>query len=147
MNPLDWIVDLAKNIKASEINGWDLDIVLKEMYSENFKLINFQDRNRPMALIAFSNTEEYGEGNRIYERIFQFRTYEIGKHFGCSLDEFLNYPRDRVEYILTLMRGEHAKLEQIRRKAEQDAARQQQQAPVKGDAQVHMPAFVPPPRT
>jgi hypothetical protein len=98
--------------------------MLKELYVDTYGLAKLDDRHRPLALVAYHPKEDFGEGDRLFERIFQFKTYEIEKVYGCSLEEFVNYPRHVVEHLLKIQRDEFVKVQALKDKARRDAERE-----------------------
>lgn len=45
-------------------------------------------------------SEDASNGSTLYERIRQFKTHAVFKHFGVSITEFLEMPSDIVSFIL-----------------------------------------------
>lgn len=123
VNSLEWLLELADKLHGKKVNGYDLDIIVKETYIDQFNIANLDDPRRPMALVAMHPKETVGEGDHLLERIDQFKIYEIHKHYGCTLSEFLEYPRHVVEHILTTLRDEHKRIASLRAKAKADAER------------------------
>lgn len=60
-------------------------------------------KERPLALVAMHECEENGEHSSINEAISDYFDKEINKHFGLSLLEFLDLPREYVIRIRDLV--------------------------------------------
>lgn len=116
-------MDLAKRLTNRNISGFDLDIVLKEIYLEKFQLDTLGDKHRPLAMVAMNKKETYGDGDRLRERIRVFKTYELGKQYEISLLEYFSLPREFVEFINDTAREEAIRIQQLRDKAKRDAER------------------------
>jgi len=138
---MTWLLELADKISRSkDISGFDLDIIIREMYLDKYGISNLDDPSRPLALVAMNQKEDYGNGNYLYERFDQFKIYDINKHYGLSVTEFLDLPRDIVENILTVLRDEQQKIKQMRIQAEA-AAKKSDLRPASG---VDDTIFIPP---
>lgn len=66
-----------------------------------------------------TNAEGLREAWPLRNRIRQFKIYEIQKHYGYNLSEFLELPAPIVEIILEEQRYEEEKLRAKRREIEQ----------------------------
>ncbi len=119
------ILELAYKLEAAKVNlsGFDIDRMLKEQYVEDYNLCNLNDKWKPLARVAVNPKEDYAEGDRLYERIFHYKTYEIAKIFEMSPAEFLSLPRHVVEHLLTIQREEFVRIQALKEKARKDAER------------------------
>jgi len=57
---------------------------------------------RPMNLIKMYPKEDPVSYSRRYELIRRFGIYRIKEHFGFNLQEFMQQPREMVEFMLRL---------------------------------------------
>ena len=94
-----------------------------ERYLEQYGITRLDNPNRPLAVVGMHSKETYGVGDLQYKRDNQFKIYEVNKHYGLSLLEFLSLPRDRVENIINTLREDHVRMQKMRQKAERDANR------------------------
>jgi hypothetical protein len=111
------ITELIK--KTDSVSGFDAEIIRREFYEELSGIVRLDDPQRPLALVGESPID----GNRLlwpmYNRIREFKMYEVYKHYGLSLTEFLDLPRDIVEMILNELRDDAERQRVARRRAEQ----------------------------
>lgn len=109
--------ELVRQVKG--LDGFETQIVLREFYEELSGIANLNDPKRPLALVGESPVD----GNHLlwplYNRIREFKLYEIHKHYGLSLTEFMELPRDIVEMILGDQREEAERQRNAARRAEQ----------------------------
>lgn len=72
-------------------------------------------------MVADSDTDGLRQLWGMESRIREFKLYEITKHYGYNLTEFLHLPRHIVEFILEEQRDEESKARKARDKAEREA--------------------------
>ncbi len=103
------------------LNGYERLITLRELYEEGSHIANLDDHERPWALVADSDTDGLRQLWGLESRIREFKLYEITKHYGYNLTEFLHLPRHLVEFILEEQRDEESRARKARDKAEREA--------------------------
>lgn len=99
-----------------------MQILLREAYDIAYEIYDHRNGspNRPLALVAHHPKEDYGRHSLLYRTIERYRKYEIYKHYGLSLVEFLELPRDIVEFMFETL-SEEAKREAPRLQREIEA--------------------------
>lgn len=118
LNDLVSIMDKTKGLKLS---GMERLIVLRETYAIKSGIVSESEMNdpqKPLALVADSDRDGLRGLWGMETRIRQFKLYEIHKHYGYNLTEFLDLPRHIVEFILEEQRDEERKARIAREKAE-----------------------------
>jgi len=97
----DWFSKLA--VGLSGLTGMKAEAVLREVYEERFGIVPshvLDDESRPFGALAYQQRDGITELWPKYNRVRQFWLYKVKDRCGCSLEEFLSYPRDLVEMIL-----------------------------------------------
>lgn len=80
----------------------DAQLVMRDAYETTVGIYNHNrdERERPLALVAFQPSEDTSKTSHLYERIRQFRIRNVPKHFGLSLVDFMSLPTDIAEFVL-----------------------------------------------
>lgn len=128
---VDWYKELAKFVSSlpnsgADMDGYEREIALREFYNEQSRIVSsaeFDDPNQPYVLVKMTNAEGLREAWPLRNRIRQFKIYEIQKHYGYNLSEFLELPHPLVEVILEEQRYEEEKLRANRRRIEEEEKR------------------------
>lgn len=89
----------------------DIQIILREAYEIAYGIYDHVHGpiDRTMSLVALHPKENYNEGSRLYQTIRRYRIYEVNKHFGLNLTEFLELPREFTELIFSILSEEAQK--------------------------------------
>lgn len=101
-------------------NSVDRQLLLDEAYSEVYSLNTGIDRNHPFATSLWRESEEINLRSPLYQRLRRFREYRVYELWNISLENFLDLPRETVEYILDECAKELAKRNKSNRKMHQD---------------------------
>ena len=123
---MDAYAELQKLVDKSHgvgLSGWDIQVLLREHYTDTYRIADLDDKSKPLGLVAVSATEGNRILDRMHHRIRNFKRYEVGKHYNMSLTEFLELPRDIVETILSELEQEELEAARIAARAEQEAKR------------------------
>lgn len=83
------------------LSNYTVKMLLMEAYETKYGIYNHDnpDPNRPLALIAMHPKEDTRERSPLYETIERYRIFDVYKHYGLNLREFLELPRDMVTEI------------------------------------------------
>ena len=89
---------------APKLCASDTHLLLLDRYETTYGICDHVavGASRPLALVAMHDAEDSTSGGLLYERIEQYQIKQVSKHFGISLTEFLNFPRDICLKILEL---------------------------------------------
>lgn len=71
--------------------------------------------DRPLALVAMHPKEDVMEGGPLFSHIRKFYNYQITKHFGLSLSEFLELPPFVTELLYDICRADATQTESTHR--------------------------------
>jgi hypothetical protein len=84
-------------------NSVETKLMLLENYDIHFGIFDHNlYKDRPYSLIEMHEAERFDLVNPLYEIIERFAQKEVVKHFGLSLTEFLELPRDEVLKIFEI---------------------------------------------
>lgn len=112
------LFDLALRSQTA-IRGYQLDIVLREMYETTYDLTDLDNELEPLAIIKQNEAKEglWELGTRTrYMR--EFHIYQVHTHFGMSWIEFIQLPRHECDFIIDLLRKEEARIRAMSQSAE-----------------------------
>lgn len=112
---------------TGKMDAYTAQLALREYYETHFGIFNHDephlDKTRPMILVAKHPKEDAFSYSIMHRFMWRFRQYEIPKHWGYDLNEFLQLPWDLV---LTIFGIEQKRaVEQLKR--EEDLARKEKQ--------------------
>lgn len=84
------------------------EIITLTCYQTEYGIYNHErpDRQRPLALVAYHPKEDVLEGGPLYSHIRRYFNYQIFKHFGLNLTEFLELPPHVVELLYDIARAD-----------------------------------------
>lgn len=110
INPLRAIFDLALNTRTS-LRGYNLDIVLRELYETTYELTDLDNDLEPLAIIKFNEVKEglWELGPRA-TLMREFSIYNVKEHFGLSWLEFITLPRHECNFMIDHLRKEEARI-------------------------------------
>jgi hypothetical protein len=74
----------------------DVAILLRDRYETTYGIFNHEQliEEKPLALVAMQWSENSTLGCTLYERIEQFKEFDVGKHFNISIKDFFDLPSD-----------------------------------------------------
>ena len=88
-------------------------MVLNEIYDKEYQIFDHDQYGvSPLSLVAMHHKENYYEYGPIKRAIYRYRYYDIHKHFGLSLTEFLALPREATETIYEVIAHENKRSSQ-----------------------------------
>lgn len=88
----------------SKLKGLTKQLVLAEIYSENFRINSCGPTDSPLALYAPSPVDGLRDLWPYRRRLDDFMLYEVGKHMNCSFNEFIDQPRETVLHVLDTLK-------------------------------------------
>jgi hypothetical protein len=79
-------------------------LVMNDFYESHFGIHNHlqRDPNRPMASVGMFQNEANGYNSRLYALFKKYHEARILKYFGLNLLEFINNPREQIEWMFKL---------------------------------------------
>lgn len=88
---------------APKLCSTDAQLLLRDRYESLHGIYNHATNNpHPFALVLKNWNEDNVTGGPLHERINQYVDHQILRHFGLSLDEFLNRPTYMCELLLKI---------------------------------------------
>lgn len=81
------------------LDSIDAQLLLHELYDRSFEISDHRDLRRPLSLVAMQPKESTGPYSRMMRHYRRFAALRIGELFNISIDEFLNRPREQVEWM------------------------------------------------
>lgn len=80
-------------------------IVLRDRYEQMYGIFNhdFLGDKKPLALVAKHPAEDVFTHSRAYNTIKRFIEYDVGGTLNCSLNEFLDLPREYTRLIMEII--------------------------------------------
>lgn len=98
---VDFFKRIVKLYGLGNFNGMQATILLKESYMEDYGIANLDDTSKgPMPLVAVNDKEGLTTLSPLHRRMQQYRVFKIYDNYHISLLEFLNLPKDIIEYML-----------------------------------------------
>jgi hypothetical protein len=79
-------------------------MVMNDLYETTFGFFDqlSPNPNRPLSSVAIFDTEMNGYNSRLYYLFQKYKEANIKKHFDLNLLEFINLPREQIEWLFTL---------------------------------------------
>ena len=91
-------------------DSYTTQLVLREEYQTVYGLYDHDnDESRPLAAVAMLSKESVCTGDPLEEMIRRYRLHRINEKFGLSLTQFLELPRERVQFLFELCAQEATK--------------------------------------
>ena len=83
-------------------DGYSATMLALEAYDETYGIYDYSvdDPTMPLALVAMHPKEDCVSNGRLEKTIKAFRRSRVYKHYGLSLNEFLQLPRHIGQFIL-----------------------------------------------
>ena len=67
-------------------------IVLNELYDEEYEIVPQNDLKRPLSIIALHSTEETPSNSLTQRTMEEFINNDIGKYFNISFLDYISFP-------------------------------------------------------
>ena len=112
------IFDLALNTRTS-LRGYQLDIVLRELYETTYELTDLDNEMEPLAIIKQNDIKEglWELGPRAI-LMREYHIYRVHEHFGLSWLEFIQLPRHECNFMIDHLRREEARIRAMAKQTE-----------------------------
>jgi hypothetical protein len=93
------------------------EIITLSCYQTEYGIFNHERPHpeRPLALVAMHPKEDVVEGGPLYSHIRRYYNYQIYKHFGLSLSEFLELPMHLADLLYDISRADATQHETTQR--------------------------------
>jgi hypothetical protein len=93
------------------------EIITLTCYQTEYGIFNHEQPHphNPLALVAMHPKEDALEGGPLYSHIRRYYNYQIKKHFGMSLTEFLELPPYVVDLLYDIARADATQQENTHR--------------------------------
>lgn len=120
----------------------DLSLVKKQGYSLEYDMVDPSTLiAKELAPVAMSDkTRGLVMLLPTMRRIREFKLYEVHKHFGITLVDFLGLSREYVELIIAELQNDQEIVTALKAKKEREAAEAARHADTKGPGNFHMPS-------
>lgn len=84
------------------------EIITLSCYQTEYEIFNHEKPHpqRPLALVAMHPKEDVMEGGPLYSHVRRYYNYQIYKHFGVSLVDFLELPMHVVDLLYDIARAD-----------------------------------------
>lgn len=80
--------------------GFLVERLLREMYYDVFKIVDFNDVNKPLAVVEYTPVDGLNELGPTYSRIREYRIYSIYERYHISLIDFLTLPVNITQMLI-----------------------------------------------
>jgi hypothetical protein len=95
---------------VDKLDSISAQIVLGEIYDTEYNICNHDEPGRsPLSLVGYHTKENYADYGPLHHMVYRYRFFEVYKHFGLSLVEFLQLPREYTELIFEVISHENKK--------------------------------------
>lgn len=91
---------IHKNGWHTETNGFNRAVVLKQAFTEVYKIGNVSDD--PFELVIVRPADGFHELNPMYRLMEDYDRYKIQKYYGISYLEFEKLPRHKSDHMIEL---------------------------------------------
>lgn len=106
------IEDILNNTEGS-LDSITTQLLLGESYETLYGIMDHNDPNvykdRPLAAVAFHDKEDYTTHSRLYNTIRRFYRQKMGDFTRMNIVQFLNLPREMVEFLFAFAAEETKK--------------------------------------
>ena len=89
--------------------GYDLDMVLRELYESIYEISDLDNPDNPLAIIEMSNKEGLWELGPRARLMREFYLYKINSIY-CSWNEFLSLPKYQTTFMIDMLREEEIRV-------------------------------------
>lgn len=116
-------LDYFKNIRESKVvlDGYTVDMLLKESYEDIFGISDLNDPDQPLALIRYTNADTLGDLSSVAESIKEYRVHELGDKYGLSIKEYFDMPVNIAKLLISNSRSEKQDMDDIVSTADKQA--------------------------
>jgi len=86
-------------------------MVMQDLYETEYGIYNHlqKNKNRPIASVAFHQSEDINDGSLLEEIIRTYTVKNIKNLYGINLIDFLELPQDIVEMLFSIADEENNK--------------------------------------
>lgn len=116
-------IRLRKDIKH---RGFLVERLVREMYCTIFGITDFDDEDRPYAMVEVEKKDGYHELSPLYARIREYRIYSVNERYNIDLVDFLNMPRHVTDMLISDSRIGTRQNQKLKKSVEDDTRRQLQ---------------------
>lgn len=90
--------------KLPALSPIDATLVMNDVYESHFGFHNHltKDSSRPLASVGMFHNETNGYNSKLYGLFKKYHESKILKYFGLNLLEFINNPREQIEWMFKL---------------------------------------------
>lgn len=93
-----------------KLDSISAQLVLGEIYDTEYEICDHDEPGRsPLSLVGFQTKENYADYGPLHHMVYRYRFYDVYKHFGLSLTDFLELPREYTELIFDVISHENQK--------------------------------------
>lgn len=90
-----------------EVDSISAKMLLREAYETTYEIYNHNlDNSHPWAMVMAHPKEDMSTYGAIYRTILSYRVRDVYKRYGLNLTEFLDLPREYVEFLLEVSANE-----------------------------------------
>ena len=116
---LDYFSSLRDSKVA--IDGYTVDMLLKESYEDIFGISDLNDPKQPLALVRYTNADTLGDLSTVAECIREYRVHELGDKYGLSIKEYFDMPVNIAKLLISNSRSEKQDMDDIVSTADKQA--------------------------
>ncbi len=102
LRPVKQLSDALRSSEKVALSSYETQILLRELYDQNFQISAHSDPRRPLSLVAMQPKETQGPYSRKYRIYHRFASLNVGELFKISITDFLKLPREEVEMMFTI---------------------------------------------
>lgn len=90
--------------EKANLDGFTSAMLLREAYETDFEICDHRlpENQGPMSLVKLNPKEDMRSYSRMYETLRRYVKYDIRELFGYTPDQFLELPREYVEFFFRL---------------------------------------------
>lgn len=100
--PVKQLSEALRGSDKKSLGSYDSQLLLRELYDQNFKISDHNNPLRPMSLVAMQTKETSGPYSKLYRIYHRFASLGVGDLFKLSITDFLAQPRELVEMMFTI---------------------------------------------
>lgn len=110
VNVYEFYEELIKNVKKlripKNIDGFTLNYLIREIYTDMFGIVDLDDTNHPLGIVRYTNADTLGDIGPIAEVINDYRTYDILDKFGLTLVDYFDMPISITKILINRSKAE-----------------------------------------
>lgn len=100
--PVKQLMGAMKQMGSTTISSIDAQLLLRELYDQNFQISAHADPRRPLSLVAKHTKELVNPYTRQYRLYRRFAALRVGDLFNISINDFMQQPRELVELMFQI---------------------------------------------